>query len=61
VAARFREEVFGFDCDANAAAETAACHAVGEARWVVLFGVAGEGRHGGCWCCLLFGFVYGRD
>ena len=47
VAARFGEEVFGCDCGANATTETAACHAVGEACWIVLFGVTGEGRHGG--------------
>lgn len=47
VAAGFGEEVFvfGCDCDVDAAAETAACHAGGETCWVVLFGVAGEGRH----------------
>ena len=45
VAARFGEEVFGSNGGTDAAAETAACHAVGETCWVVLFGVAGEGRH----------------
>jgi len=59
MAARFGEEVFGCDGDADAAAETAACHAVGETCWVVLFGVTGEGRHGGNECCLLFRLVAG--
>lgn len=43
--ARVLEEVFGFDGDSDAAAETAACHAVGEGGGVVLFGVAGELGH----------------
>lgn len=54
VAPRFGEEVFGCDRGANAAAETTACHAVGEARWIMLLGVTSEGRHGGNRCCLLF-------
>jgi hypothetical protein len=45
--ARFLEQVFGEDCDLDAAAETAAGHAIGELGWVVLFGVAGEGGHVG--------------
>ena len=57
MAARFGEEVFGCDCDADAAAETAACHAVGEAGWIVLFGVTGERRHCGKEWFLMFGLV----
>jgi len=43
------EEVFGLNCYADAATETAAGHAVGEGGGVVLFGVAGEGGHGWSW------------
>lgn len=45
MAAGFLEQVCGFDGDLDAAAETAACHAVGERGGVVLFGVAGELGH----------------
>lgn len=62
--ARLGKEVFGCDCGADASAETAACHAVGETRWVMLFGVTGEGRHGGEWFLLVvvsFGVWVGGD
>ena len=47
MAARFLEQIFGEDRDLDAAAETAARHAIGELGPVVLFGVSCEFGHVG--------------